>query len=172
MVDAIPSSDREHRLADLVLGRFDAPAHVKRARRVEDAYADLVEACRRERDELVGPVRLRWRAWSAAGGTGLPELAAALGPPTDAVPIPARLLGRARQALAESVRRFNRRWAAHLAAIDLDALNGLRDGYNRYYLLEKECAVRSVVVARQGFRRLPPLTREELAALFPPLPEV
>ena len=57
-----------------------------------------------------------------------------------------------------------------LEETDLTEVNALREGYNRYYLLEKECAVRSARLARQGFRRLEPVTLEELAALLPPLP--
>jgi hypothetical protein len=52
----------------------------------------------------------------------------------------------------------------------LGPLNELRDGYNRYYLLEKECAIRSVALARRGFTPLPPLTLDDLAVLLPPLP--
>ena len=98
----------ERRLANYLLGRYAAPAYARRARRVEDAYADLLDACRRQRDEWLEPVR-----W---------------------------LLGE------------------------------LRDGYNRFYVLEKECAVHSPVIARQGFRPLEPLTAADLVAALPPLP--
>jgi hypothetical protein len=54
--------------------------------------------------------------------------------------------------------------------VDLSQVNALRDGYNRYYVLEKECASRSPRTARHGFRPLPPLTADDLAALLPPLP--
>jgi hypothetical protein len=72
--------------------------------------------------------------------------------------------------LIPALERFNRRWEAFLPTVDLTSLNRLREGYNRYYLLEKECAVRSVVVARRGFSPLPPLTQTDLAALLPCLP--
>ena len=54
--------------------------------------------------------------------------------------------------------------------MDLSAVNELRKGYNRYYVLEKECAVRSARIARQGFAPLPPLTTGDLVAQFPLLP--
>ncbi|HVS34068.1 MAG TPA: hypothetical protein VMS17_00705, partial [Gemmataceae bacterium] len=54
--------------------------------------------------------------------------------------------------------------------VDVHRVNDLRDGYNRYYLLEKECALRSPRLARQGYRPLAPLTVQELEALMPPLP--
>jgi hypothetical protein len=81
-----------------------------------------------------------------------------------------RRLRRALRELCESLERFNQRWVAFLHSVDLGPINELRAGYNRYYILEKECAVRSPVLARQGFCRLEPLTTAELAALVPPLP--
>jgi hypothetical protein len=57
-----------------------------------------------------------------------------------------------------------------LHTVNVTPVNELRAAYNRYYLLEKECALRSVRLARQGFRRLEPLTVEELALLLPLLP--
>jgi hypothetical protein len=72
--------------------------------------------------------------------------------------------------LCESLERFNRRWQEFLDKIELDALNRLRDEYNRYYPLEKECAVRSWRVARHGFQPLAPVTHADLAARFPLLP--
>jgi hypothetical protein len=81
-----------------------------------------------------------------------------------------RALRRALRELGESIERFNRLWREFLAGVDLGRVNGLREGYNRYYLLEKECALRSPRLARQGYRPLPPLTREDLESLMPPLP--
>jgi hypothetical protein len=81
-----------------------------------------------------------------------------------------RKLRRTLGELVESVERFNQHWLAHLETVDLTRVNELRDGYNRYYVLEKECALRSPRLARLGFRRLEPLTREELTALLPSLP--
>jgi hypothetical protein len=46
----------------------------------------------------------------------------------------------------------------------------MRDGYNRYYLLEKECALRSARVAREGFVRLAPLTLDDIRKMLPLLP--
>ena len=57
-----------------------------------------------------------------------------------------------------------------LGQVDVAEVNRLRDGYNRWYVLEKECAVRSHAVARQGFVPLPPLTSAELAEHLPLLP--
>src|SRR5262249_44407610 len=103
----------------------------------------------------------------------LEQLQTALGqqPRPPAAPTPSRrALWRALRDLAESVERFNRQWHAFLEGVALPRVNELREGYNRYYVIEKECAVRSPRVARLGFRPLPPLTRDELTALLPPLP--
>src|SRR5262245_21524803 len=155
---------------------------------MEGAFEQLLERCRRQRSEWLKMVRTRLGLLHAhAGGwdalrplladdgqvTALaalhaelqPRLRVRVGPTTSP-----RVLGRALRELRESIERFNRRWLAFLPTVDLDEVNQLRDGYNRYYLLEKECAGRSSAVARQGFRRLEPLTREGLAALLPPLP--
>src|SRR5262249_50683491 len=94
-----------------------------------------------------------------------PKLRGSIAPTTSA-----RALRRALTELNESIERFNRRWHGHLNAVDLTRINELRDGYNRYYLLEKDGAVRSVRVAHQGFFRLEPLTAEKLTSLMPPLP--
>ena len=52
----------------------------------------------------------------------------------------ARVLRRELHELHESLQRFNDRWQAFLTSVDLTAINELREGYNRYYVLEKECA--------------------------------
>jgi hypothetical protein len=74
--------------------------------------------------------------------------------------------------LRESLELFNRRWDAFLPTLDLRHVNELRDGYNRYFVLEKECAVRSARVAREGFVPLSPLTVQELFRHLPLLPAV
>ena len=81
-----------------------------------------------------------------------------------------RTLQRVLAELNESLARFNERWGRFLESVDLTQVNKLREGYNRYYLLEKECAVRSYRIALQGFQRLEPLTVSDLETLLPPLP--
>src|SRR5262249_689034 len=60
--------------------------------------------------------------------------------------------------LVESIERFNERWTQFLAKVDLGAVNRARDAYNRYFVLEKECAFGSASAARRDFQRLAPLT--------------
>jgi hypothetical protein len=71
--------------------------------------------------------------------------------------------------LVESLELFNQRWREYLQAVNAAEVNEARAEYNRYYLLEKECALRSVRLAQIGFTQLAPLTLEELRNLLPEL---
>jgi hypothetical protein len=170
------------------LSQFDAPAYIRRARGVQAALEQLLEYARRRRAEWLEIVRMRIGVLHALVGDWdnlrpfladdaqldilryhLAALAAPLRAPVEPTTSP-RPLRRALGELHESLERFNERWRAFLANMDLSAVNELRDGYNRYYVLEKECAVRSARIARQGFVPLQPLTTEEVAAQLPLLP--
>jgi hypothetical protein len=182
----IPNDD--DRLMKQLLGHYDVPAYVRRARRVQEAFDDLLARCRRQRDEWLAMVRIRLgtlhalaQDWSAlqpwlADEQQVPllqELNASLKPQLRAPVDPTTSAWRLRRALhelRESLQRFNRRWQEYLAELDLSAVNAEREGFNRYFVLEKECAMRSAVLARQGFCRLAPVTTEQIAALLPILP--
>jgi hypothetical protein len=178
----------QDRIFQEVLGRYDAPAYVRRALRVQQSYDSLLAACGRQRDEWLDMVRIRLATlialahdWAALRPfladdqqcRLLAELHQNLGPkPLVSIPrtpSPRRLRGALRE-LCESLERFNLRWRSFLSEICLDGVNEERSSYNRYFLLEKECAVRSVVLARRGFQPLEPLTVAEIAELFPELP--
>jgi hypothetical protein len=187
-VEEVPVLGREeNQLVKQFLAQYDAPAYVRRARQVQDAFEQLLHRCRRQRDEWLTMVRMRlgrlkalagdWEhllPWleNAAQARGLADLHAALQPrlrvavPLTTVP---RVLSRALADLVASIVHFNVRWQEYLRTVDLTTVNELRDRYNRYYLLEKECAVRSTRLARQGFVRLEPLTLDELTEQLPPL---
>ena len=170
------------------LSQYDAPAYIRRARGVQAAFDRLLEHCRRRRAEWLAIVRLRIGMLHALAGDwsnlrpfladeeqldilryDLAALAAPLRAPLEATGS-ARVLRSALRELHESLERFNQRWRTFLTGVDLTAVNELREGYNRYYVLEKECAVRSARIARQGFSPLQPLTTEDVAAHFPLLP--
>jgi hypothetical protein len=189
-LDDIPilgRDDASHLFKQFV-AHYDAPAFMRRARRVQEAFEDLVRQCRQQRDEWLEPAALRLRTlgalvrdWSALVPVlrdgeqlhALEVLDATLGPchhPALESSASLRALRQALRVLHEGIERFNRRWQEFLGKVDLGPVNALRDGYNRYYLLEKECALRSARIARQGFRRLEPVTVEELSRLLPPLP--
>jgi hypothetical protein len=189
-VDEIPllGRDDEGQMLKQLTAQYGAPAYVRRAQAVAEALDRLLDRCRRKRDEWSMMVRLqvgilrelaggweRLRPWLVDEEQlrVLERLHAELAPRLRLPVEPAssdRVLRRALVELRDGVERFNRRWHAYLPTVDRAPVNELRDGYNRYYVLEKECAVRSAPVARQGFRRLEPLTVDELAALLPPLP--
>jgi len=170
------------------LSQSGAPAYIRRARAVEVALDQLLDHCRQRRAEWLQMVRLRISILRALVGDwdslrplladekqlnilrySLAALASPLRAPIKPTTSP-HVLRHALDELCESLERFNQRWQTFLRSVDLTAVNELREGYNRYYVLEKECAVRSARVARQGFTPLPPLTREELASQFPLLP--
>jgi hypothetical protein len=186
----IPSRDEGRQAINEVLAHYDGPAYMRRARRVQGTYDQLLGQCRRQRDEWLPMVRLglgRLRALAGAWDALAPHLAdagqlrlleemwAALQPRLRAPVDPttsARALRGALRELGESVERFNGRWLAFVRGLDLSALNAERAAYNHYYLLEKECAVRSPYVARAGYQPLEPLTADDLLAVLPPLPVV
>jgi hypothetical protein len=170
-----------------VIAQYGGPAYVRRARGVQEALDALLAKCRRQREEWLGMARLRlgtlhalaggWANLSALLAEGeeavLEQLHAELAPKLRAPVAPTTSRRALRRALAElisSLERFNRRWTEHLGKQDLRAVNEARAGYNKHYLIEKECALRSPVLARRGFAPLPPLTLADLEALLPPLP--
>jgi hypothetical protein len=174
--------------AKLVAGQYDAPAYARRGQQMQNALDALLAQCRRQREEWLDMVRLRLGvlqalagAWSAlrpfladdAQVRILEQLAAELKPslrlPVEAT-TSARRLGHALDELRGSLNRFNRRWPAYLATVDLTRVNQLIDGYNRYYVLEKECVVRSAPLARHGFTPHELLSVAGLTALMPQLP--
>jgi hypothetical protein len=167
---------------------FGPPAYVRRARRVQDAFDALLGQCRREREARLEMVRTRLGLLHALSGgwdavrpfladdeqaAALQRLHTELAPKLRDVVQPTSspwALRRALRELGESIERFNRLWREFLGRADVRGVNELRDGYNRYYLLEKECALRSPRLARLGYQPLEPLTTAELESLMPPLP--
>jgi hypothetical protein len=172
----------------LILGRYDVPAYVRRARGVQDGLEAVLARCRAQREEWLSMVRLRVGELFARAGNweALRPLLAddeqldhvrnlhdELRPMLRVSHEPTRSASKLRRILHEliaSLERFNRRWLAFLPENDLSEVNALRDSYNRYYILEKECAVRSPAVARMGFQRLEPLTTDDLRTMLPSLP--
>ena len=184
----IPGRDDSHGAFKEFLAMYGGPAFVRRARELEAAFEDLLHRCRAQREEWLPMVRLRLAMLKAlAGGWSAlrPVLASpedlqllerlhqqlnpSLRAPPESTSSPRRLRLALRE-LCESLALFNRRWQTFLGTLDLSRVNELRDGYNRYYLLEKECALRSARLAREGFRRLEPLTAAALLEALPLLP--
>jgi hypothetical protein len=186
MSDIPGGRESDQREVMQMMAQFDVPAYARRARNMEQALEHLLERCRRKRNEWLMMARLRLGQlavltgeWSALEAmlddeqiARLRQLHAELEPKLR-VPLTAttsvRVLRRALVDFIQSAERFNRRWSAYLAKVDLAHVNALRDGYNRFYVLEKECALRNSAVARLGFQHMPPLTSADLERLLPPL---
>ena len=186
----IAGRDDERDLFKLFTTHYAAPAYIRRAKGVQEAFDQLVERCRMKREELIPMVRSRLGVLQGLAGErqsllpyladpeqiGVLERLTALVEPKVCTPVARTSSGRAlRCALAElneSLARFNHRWEACVREVKLDEVNERREGYNRYYILEKECAIRSPTLARQGFQHLEPLTHADLFEVLPPLPLV
>jgi hypothetical protein len=186
-VDDVPvlGPESDHRELQDLLASYGAPAYIRRARRVEEALNHLVLRCRRQRDVWLKVTRTRLALLKAHAGdwailrphvedeTDLVVLRRLYDELSPGLRVPVtpttstRVLRCALTDVVECLERFNRRWQKYLAEHDLAPINELREGYNRYYVFEKECAVRSAAVARQGFRRLEPLTFADLSAELP-----
>jgi hypothetical protein len=180
-------TDDELRVRMTIAAQYDAPAYVRRARGVEATWEDLLVRGRRKRSEWLFGVRLHLGSLRAGGKSLsavshlladddqvaiLEQLHAEAGDPDWPMtgPIDDRGRRRALVRLRASVERFNRRWFRYVHDLDLCDLNRLRDGYNRYYLLEKECAVGSARLLPQLFRKLPPVTIGDVLVELPFLP--
>ncbi len=162
---------------------LDVPAFVRRGTDVESALVALRERCLRNRLGLLETVHMRLRQWArlAVGpGDWRDAFATSPAPLWDAAAAPppswARSSGarRTRRAAARdlkaSVERFNARWADFLDRLDLRLVNDAIDGYNEYYVIEKECVMGSARLAASGFAPVPRVEAATLAVAFPPLP--
>jgi hypothetical protein len=180
--------DDERNFFKQVTAYYDAPAYVRRARGVQESLEAKIRDLRATRLEwtllprtLLGLLQMRAGCWMAlrpllqddAQVEVLVELETELQPRPrlrePAIRSPAKLRRSLRE-LVYSLRRFNERWLLFVTSVDLEKLNQIRADYNRYYLLEKECALRSPRLARQGFVPLAPMTLADLLERLPPLP--
>jgi hypothetical protein len=179
------SDDGDRQLFEKDVPLMDAPAFVRRARDVEAAWNALLESCARERANLLEMPRMRLARLVALARSeaALSALVRTAEEAHDLVKLhrdwqprlrskvhtthSAAELARALADLRLSFERFNRRWTKTLHELDLGPINALREGYNRFYLLEKECALRSTRIAREGFQPLVPVTVQRLLEEFP-----
>lgn len=167
---------------------FDVPAYLRRARQVEAEWTHLLAICARERDRRLELPRLRLaqlivatdavtspqrlplsdaerEAWLGLYHAWQPQLRSAVAPAGSDAAVQDLV-----QRAVTAFRRFNADWEQYLTDLDLVPINQVRERYNCYYVLEKECAVRSSRTAREGFEPLPPVTHDDLRREFPPLP--
>src|SRR5262245_5993949 len=120
--------DDDRRLLMQLVGQYDAPAYVRRARAVEHAYEQILERCRRRRHEWLAGVRLHLRWLSRAADDAelespsldvIHELRRECGFSDRETMKSRRRVRTAMRQLRASVARFNRRWAAFLDRLDL-----------------------------------------------------
>jgi hypothetical protein len=179
------SGDEETQMFQRMTQAFDAPAFMRRARNVEASWQMLLEQCRHQRRKLGEMVAMRLARllalagdWSRLEAFCTSDEIATLRSlheewrPTLKMPVGRATrdasISRALCELTASLARFHSRWLAYVYKLDLAHINQLRDAYNRYYVLEKECATRSARTARAGFTPLKPVTVEDVLREFPP----
>ena len=167
------------------IAAHDAPAFMRRAREMEFAWDYLREKLREQRQTFLEFPKLRLATLTALIGPEQSALPKVCHPddfaylkqlmrewsPKLRIPIrpttTERPVTRALMELRDSFERFNRRWTKLVTEIDLSRINLLRENYNRYYVLEKECAIWSSDIAVNGFTPISPATHDELFAEFP-----
>jgi len=178
-------SEIEHRFFQKINAASGTPSFCRRGTAVEDAWQALVGKCREKHREIAAMARLRLATFLALSA-GQRHLAAQCCDESDLnyldllhrqwsyqlqIPVaPATSVRQLQTPFAElqqSFRRFNDRWNGFINKVDLSLNNRLRDNYNLYYLIEKECALWSSQIARRGFEPMPPLTHADLFVEFP-----
>ncbi len=164
-----------------LLGMFDAPAFARRGLELEHAHFRLSERFRRERGPMLDMVRLRLRQWAAVADQpgasileiNFDELARLVEGTTDIAPA---TLGGVRKPravardLIASAERFNLRWTKFVEETNYAPINHMIERYNRYYLIEKECTMRSARLAARNFEPRPSINTATIFRDFPLLP--
>lgn len=166
--------------------QFDDPAFVRRARKVDDLWQELLRQCRSTRRRMLKTPRMRLALLGALVGHDWSALAPVLADQTDAERLerlseewkPAlraevtattskRKTIRAVKQLIRSLDTFNDGWSEFVLGLNLAEVNRVREDYNNYYVLEKSCAFDSEQIGQAGFKRLLPVTPDHLLAEFP-----
>jgi hypothetical protein len=188
------STDEQYQLFDKNLPLSDAPAFVRRAQELESVWHTLLEQCRRERESLLKMPKLRLGVLVAITPDGdvfnglwtspdqaqyLRQLHMEWQPVLRSPHPPAQSAAELQDAisrLVDSFTRFNKRWQKAIEKLNLRRINDLCEDYNRFYVVEKEAALRSAKVARAGFVPLDPVTVDRLLARYPllqiPVPRI
>ena len=172
----------------LLAEREEPPAFVQRAQRVEAAWEWLVRQCSRQRHELLEMPRMRLATVAAVIGQQWTSLSCCVGVRDDIdylrelheqwqpklrvqispASAPRKIHATVRD-LCESFKRFNRRWEAQVAEVNLAGVNYERQAYNEFYIVEKAAALGSERLASHGFEPLTDKTAEDLMGELPSL---
>jgi hypothetical protein len=163
------------------------PAFIRRAQSVDEAWNQLLERCRAQRE-----VMLRWprmhlsilanrlkHDWSPLARyladegqvSYFADLYKDWKSLLESKNVAANSwssIGRILRDFVDSVDRFHAAWNKFLQEVNLDEINRLRRDYNQHYPVEKACAFDSEDIKRLGFTPLDPVTFEQLDAAFPP----
>lgn len=165
------------RLAEVLA--MGVPAFVRRAQRLEEETRRMFDEVGRERSsrlQVIFPEARRVEASRIAGAELPPAVTEALDIlRTDAgyarrTAPPARNLDRTLRKLARRLSLFNRRWIEYVMSLRLARIHRVQRDYNKYYVLERECALRRAPPL--PFRPVRLLRHEEILQRFPPLPEI
>ena len=186
--DPLLAPDEDQKRFASLISCFDAPASIRRGRAVEAAVEMVHAQCQRQRDEWLRIPRLHLGQLQALAGTWdrvapflvvpqdterLREVHDELAPKLRfglAATNSDRILRRHLHMTLETLDRFNRRFEAFVSKLDLSGVNQQITDYNRHYVFEKECIVRSQRIARHGFVALAPMTAQRILEKFPLLP--
>ena len=158
------------------------PAFVRRANAMEEALATLHDRIRAERSRRLRCLHSAAREIESSrrAGAVLPSgIAPALdeitsepwfrrGVPAQSALSPRRVAIKAAR-LRRRILDFNARWLEYLVAVSLEEVRSLQIGYNRWYPLERELALRGV---RMSFTPIRLLEREDLIRMHPGLPVI
>jgi hypothetical protein len=166
-----------------LMGLFDVPAFARRGQDMEHALRGLHNRCRIQRARMLDMVHVRLRQWANAA-VGPDDWSDAFRAPIDdlwtlsqaeaprwaASPATARQRRTIARDLVASVERFNLRWRAQVAKLDVRPINTLIDQYNTYYIIEKECVLGSARLAARFFKPIVPQSIATILADHPLLP--
>ena len=184
------ASTWEQPSAQQLLATFGGPAFVRRARQCEAVWQEALEAAAQQRQVWLEQPQWRLARLRTLAGDWdcLRPLLAEPAQLADLIHWDAvwqrklrapchrtessRPLRQALLDVQQVFATFNRRWSTYLAERDWSELNRLRQEYNQFYLLEKECALSSWSVVQKGYRPLPPATSNDLLMVLPHLPEI
>lgn len=162
---------------------LEIPAFVRRGLELDSMLQGVDDRCRRNRRKLLEMVYVRLRQWAKlatgpndhrdAFRTSIADLwrsSEAEAPDWAAVAASSRRRKAAAHDLISSVERFNGRWVEFVDRLDLRLTNEVIEDYNRFYLVEKECAVGSARLAAMHFKTVAKIDASMIMAKFPPLP--
>lgn len=168
------------------LAEHDVPAFLRRSQGVNDAWKEAIRECQVAREKLLEMPRLRLGVLAETAQHDWVEVASLLVDRssadrlreyhdawqpvlrTDVAAVRnSKLWIKPIQELITSFRRFNQRWEEYANAFDYRRVNALRDGYNKFYVIEKSCAFDSDRIGAEGFVELQPASSADMMRELP-----